>query len=194
MTHIEVIERAVNTLFHDGLIVYPTDTVYGLGGDALSEEAILKVYEAKGREYHKPISIAVCDPDMIATVGYVDEITAAFIEEFLPGPVTPIIKARGVLPRTLLAGTGKIGIRYPANDTALEIIRKFDTPITSTSANMSGGPNPIVVADCRLPYDFAVDIGPLPGTPSTIVDLVEKEIVRFGPDVENIGRFLAEWA
>lgn len=178
---------------HDGLIVYPTDTLYGLGADALSEEAIMKVFDAKGREVHKPISIAVSDDDMIGAIACIDEIAGACIEQFLPGPVTIVVKARNIIPTILTAGTGKIGIRYPNHVTALEIISKFDSPITATSANISGGPDPVSLELCNVPYDYAVNVGPLPGTPSTVVDLVDREILRVGADIERIAAFLKEW-
>jgi len=187
------IEKAIQVLRKDGLIVYPTDTLYGLGADALSEEAVHKVFEAKGREYHKPISIAVSDSDMIAAVAYVDEIAEAFIERFMPGPITIVIKARSILPPLLTAGTNLIGIRYPAQDVALEIISRFDSPITATSANLSGSPSPVTINDALVPHDFAIDVGALRGTPSTVVDLVTKEIIRPGAEIEEIAAMLAEW-
>ncbi len=187
-------DRAVEVLFHDGLIVYPTDTTYGLGGDALSDEAVMRVYEAKGREFHKAVSIAVSDPEMIHAVARVDEIGEAFIAEFLPGPVTLVIKARGIIPRMLTAGTGRIGIRYPDHEVALAIISQFDSPITATSANISGGPDPVIVQDCLAPHDYAVDVGPLSGIPSTVVDLADREILRAGAECERVARFLAEFA
>ena len=179
---------------HDGLVVYPTDTLYGLGADALSDEAILKVFEAKGREYHKPISIAVSDPDMIGAVAYVDEMAEQFIEEFLPGPVTLILPARNILSPRLTAGTKKIGIRYPNHEVALELISRYDTPITATSANLSGGPDPVTIDLCNVPYDCAVNVGPLSGTPSTVVDLEFREIIRVGADIESVASFLAKWS
>lgn len=179
---------------HDGLVVYPTDTLYGLGADALSDEAILKVFEAKGREYHKPISIAVSDPDMIGAVAYVDEMAERFIEEFLPGPVTLILPARNIISPRLTAGTKKIGIRYPNHQIALELISRFDTPITATSANLSGGPDPVSIDLCNVPHDCALNVGSLPGTPSTVVDLEFREIVRVGAEIESIAAFLAKWS
>jgi L-threonylcarbamoyladenylate synthase len=189
----KIIEQAVKILNKDGLIIYPTDTLYGLGADAFSEEAIIKVFEAKGREYHNPISIAVCDPDMIACVAYVDEIAETFINRLMPGPVTLVLKARTVVPTLLTAGTGLIGIRYPAQDVALEIIRTFDCPITATSANLAGGPDPITIHDAPVPHDLAIDVGALKGTASTVVDLVSRQIIRPGADIERIAAFLAEW-
>lgn len=178
---------------HDGLIVYPTDTLYGLGADALSDEAIFKVFEAKGREYHRPISIAVSDPDMIGAVAYVDDLAQACIDEFLPGPVTIVLKARNIISPQLTAGTKRIGIRYPDHEVALKIISGFDSPITATSANISGGPDPVCVEMCNVPYDCVVNAGPLPGIPSTVVDLVDRQIIRAGAGIEEISAFLAKW-
>ncbi len=188
-----LIQQAVTTLRKDGLIIYPTDTIYGLGADALSEEAVLKVYEAKGRQYHNPVSIAVSDPEMIDLVAWVDEIAEVFIRECLPGPVTLILPARSILPSILTGGTGRIGIRFPAQDVALEIIREFDSPITATSANPSGGPDPVTVNDALVPHDLVIDVGALRGTPSTVVDLVSREIIRPGAQLEKIASLLAEW-
>jgi L-threonylcarbamoyladenylate synthase len=189
-----IIQQAVSVLMKDGLIIYPTDTLYGLGADALSDEAVQRVYEAKGREYHKPVSIAVSDPEMMAAVAYVDDIAEDFVNAFLPGPVTLVLRARSILPVQLSCGTGRIGIRYPAQDVALEIIRTFDSPITATSANISGGPDPITVNDTCVPHDYVVDVGALRGIPSTVVDLVDCEILRPGADIERIAARLAEWA
>lgn len=188
-----LIEQAVDVLMKDGLIIYPTDTLYGLGADALSDEAVERVFEAKGRDFCKPISIAVSDPDMISCVAYVDDIAEEFLNRFMPGPVTLVLKARRILPGILTAGTGLIGIRYPAHDIALEIISRFDSPITATSANVSGGPDPSTINDALVPHDLAIDAGVLPGTPSTVVDLVNRDIIRPGADLDRIATFLAEW-
>lgn len=182
----------MHILMHDGLIVYPTDTLYGLGGDALSDEAILKLFEAKGREFHKPVSIAVSDIDMIDAVARVDEIAEEFIEAFLPGPVTIVLPARNILPSMLTAGTKKIGIRYPDHEVALDIISRFDSPITATSANLSGGPGPITIEMCNVPCDCVVNVGPLLGTPSTVVDLDSLEIIRPGADIDEVAAFLVK--
>jgi L-threonylcarbamoyladenylate synthase len=187
------IEKAVKVLMRDGLIVYPTDTLYGLGGDALSEEAIMKVFEAKGRELHKPISIAVSDMDMLDAVAIVDEVAQEFIQTFLPGPVTVILKARSIIPSILSAGTRRIGIRYPDHEVALGIISEFDSPITATSANISGGPDPVMIDQCNVPHDFAIDVGSLPGTPSTVIDLVDMEIIRAGADCDMVAGFIRAW-
>lgn len=184
------IQRAVEVLSQDGLIIYPTDTIYGLGADAFSDEAILKVYEAKGRDIGNPISIAVSDADMIRAVAYVDPYIDDFIETYLPGPVTIVLRARSIIPDALTGGTKKIGIRYPLHKTALAIIEAFDSPITATSANRSGAPDPTSPDECHVHHNFLIDEGKLPGIPSTVVDLVDKRILRPGMYVEKIASFL----
>ena len=185
-----IIERAVSVLMHDGIIVYPTDTLYGLGADAFSEEAIAKVYEAKKRDISKPISIAVSDIEMLAAVSHLDSAMEEFICRFLPGAVTVVVPARTMLPGILTGGTGMIGIRIPAHEVALRIIERFDAPITATSANLSGAKDPQTPEECTVPRDLFIDGGRLTGTPSTVVDLAQREILRRGADVERIEAFL----
>ena len=129
---------------HDGLVVYPTETVYGLGADAFSDEAILKVYEAKKRPLAMPVSIAVSDFDMLYAVARVEPEMEPFLTTFLPGPVTVVLPARKTIPAILTGGTGLIGIRMPAHDLALQLIAKFDAPITATSANLHGAKDPVI--------------------------------------------------
>lgn len=186
----DIIDRAVSVLMHDGIIVYPTDTLYGLGADAFSEDAILKVYDAKKRDIGKPVSIAVSDVEMLASVARIDSSMEAFIRKFLPGPVTVVVPAKKILPDILTGGTGLIGIRIPANDIARQIIERFDTPITATSANLSGGKDPQTPDECTVPHDLLIDGGRLPGTPSTVVDLTTKTIVRRGANAGEIEEFL----
>jgi L-threonylcarbamoyladenylate synthase len=187
----DIIDRAVSVLMHDGLVVYPTETVYGLGADAFSEDAILKVYKAKKRDLSKPISIAVSDLEMLAAVAHVDRSMREFLEAFLPGPVTVVLPARPMVPGILTGGTGMIGIRIPAHDLARQIVERFDAPITATSANLSGAKDPKTPDECTVPRDLLIDGGILPGTPSTVVDLTTGTIIRDGADAKKIRTFLA---
>jgi L-threonylcarbamoyladenylate synthase len=187
----DVVEKAVKALMTDGLVVYPTETVYGLGADAFSEDAILKVYEAKNRSLSMPISIAVSDFDMMAAVTQIGRMEEEFINKFLPGPVTVIVKARSYLPAMLTVGTGMIGVRYPAHPVAIDLISRFDSPITATSANQSGAKDPLTPGECHIPYDILIDGGILPGTPSTVVDLVNRRIIREGALISEVRDFLS---
>ncbi|PKL64593.1 MAG: threonylcarbamoyl-AMP synthase [Methanomicrobiales archaeon HGW-Methanomicrobiales-3] len=186
----DIIEKAVTVLMHDGLVIYPTETLYGLGADAFSDEAIIRVYEAKKRPLGMPISIAVSDFDMLAAVAHVKPEMEGFLHEFLPGPITVVIPARNTVPEILTGGTGMIGIRMPAHEMARRLIERFDAPITATSANLHGAKDPQTPDQCTVPHEFLIDGGHLPGTPSTVVDLVAKTILRPGADVEKVGQFL----
>jgi L-threonylcarbamoyladenylate synthase len=188
----EIVERAVQVLRRDGIIAYPTDTVYGLGGDAFSDDAVLRVYEAKGRPLGKPISVAVSDTEMLCAIARADDFALDLIGRFLPGPVTVILEARSCIPPLLTGGTGRIGVRIPAHDLALRIIRGLDSPITATSANISGGKDPASPDEIRVPYDLLVDGGALPGLPSTVVDLVERRILRQGALSDEVDDFMRE--
>ena len=178
------IDMAVRVLSRDGLVVYPTETVYGLGADALSEDAVMRVYEAKNRPVSKPISVAVSDMEMLDAVAVVDDAARAFIKRFLPGPVTV------VLPEILTGGTGLIGVRWPDHEIALAIISRLDTPITSTSANISDDIPPTRPEEVSVPHDYLVDGGELSGTPSTVVDLTARRILRKGAEWEAVEAFL----
>lgn len=186
----DILKKAVSVLMHDGIIVYPTETIYGLGADAFSDEAILKVYEAKKRPLAMPISIAVADFDMLSAVARVAPAVEPFLTAFLPGPVTVVLPARKTVPVTLTGGTGLIGIRMPAHDLALRLIAMFDAPITATSANLHGAKDPVIPAECTVPYEFLIDGGRLPGIPSTVVNLIEKRVLRAGADIDRVAKFL----
>lgn len=186
------IEKAVRVLSRDGLIVYPTETIYGLGADALSEAAVIKVYEAKQRLLGKPISVAVSDIEMIHAIADVNSFAERFITKFLPGPVTIILPVKNCLPGDLSGGTGSIGIRYPDHTLALELISAFDCPITATSANISGEISPVSVDQINVPHDFLLDGGTLPGIPSTVVNLDTRQIVRPGAMLDEIIHFFIQ--
>jgi len=186
----DTIGRAVAILNHDGLVVYPTETVYGLGADAFSDEAIEKVYEAKKRPVGMPVSIAVADLDMLHAVARAEPWMEGFLSSFLPGPVTVVLPARRSVPAILTGGTGRIGIRIPSHALALQLIAGFDAPITATSANLHGAKEPVTPSECTVPHEFLIDGGRLPGTPSTVVDLTEKRIIRAGADVDRVAKFL----
>jgi len=186
----DIIERAVSILMHDGIVVYPTETVYGLGADAFSDEAIIAIYEAKHRPIGMPVSIAVSDFDMLAAVAHVEPWMETFIESFLPGPVTIVLAARTCVPDVLTGGTGMIGIRLPAHPLAQQLIERFDSPITATSANLHGAHEPRTPDECTVHHDLLIDGGRLPGIPSTVVDLPARKILRAGAQVDRIASFL----
>ncbi len=186
-----IVSDAVRVLRRDGLIVYPTETVYGLGADALSDYAVHRVFEVKGRPLGKPISVAVSDEDMIGAIAEVSDEAWEFIRTFLPGPVTIVLPVKRCLPPVLSGGTGMIGIRMPQNQITCEIIAELDAPITATSANLSGTMAPVSKEQVNVTYDLFVEGGELSGTPSTVVDLGARQILRPGEDIERIAAYLS---
>lgn len=171
-----MIEKAIKLLKKGELIVYPTDTLYGLGADVFNENAIRKVYEVKKRPFTMPLSIAISSIDEIKEFAHMNEIAYKIAEKFMPGAITLILKKRRIVPDVL--AKDKIGIRIPANEIALKIAKEI--PITATSANLHGGREPycIEIAKEELGNKVAmyIDDGVLPGRPSTIIDVSEGKI------------------
>jgi L-threonylcarbamoyladenylate synthase len=187
------IDRAARAIREGGLVVYPTETVYGLGADALSGTAIERVFTVKGRSYTKPLSMAVPDVETATKHTTLTARERAFIETFLPGPVTVLVEADPEIPDELIAGGDRVGIRIPDHDLALSLLREL-SPITATSANRSGNPSVRRVADldpavCEA-VDYIVDGGELSGTESTVVDVEAGEIHRRGALTEEIETWL----
>lgn len=175
----EFIKIALAVLRKGGLVIYPTETCYGIGGDVTNLEAIKKVLEFKGNRGGKPISIAVADQKMAGTYVKIDEVAANLYKKFLPGPLTVVSRSRGKAIRILEVGRGTLGIRVPDYPWVLKLIKRFGRPITSTSANTSGKKTPYCLSDI-LKYtskkklalvDLVLDAGKLPfHSPSTVVD------------------------
>lgn len=188
----EKLGRAAEVVKSGDLVVYPTETVYGIAADASSDEATAKVFKAKARPLEKPISVAVDSLSMAYYVGKVTSQEEILIEEFLPGPLTVLVETRPAVSEILSAGTGKIGIRVPDNSAALELIKTVGGPITSTSANVSGNPAPArldeAIDQLENHVELALDVGELPiGEPSTVVDVTGEDIriLREGPVSES---------
>ncbi|MGB9706640.1 MAG: L-threonylcarbamoyladenylate synthase [Microgenomates group bacterium] len=193
-----IIRETIAALASGGLIIYPTETCYGLGADATNPKAVEKVLAFKGERKGKPILIAVADKKMAQDYVEINEIAENLYKNFLPGPVAVISKGRGKVAPGIESPQKTLGIRIPNYPLILEIIRQFGRPITSTSANPSGKKPPYSLKDI-LKYtskkrmglvDLVLDAGQLPiRPPSTVVDttLQEPAILRQGeiviPDI-----------
>ncbi|MGF7118145.1 L-threonylcarbamoyladenylate synthase [Methanobacterium oryzae] len=147
---------AIDTLREGKAIVYPTDTVYGIGANALDIEAIEKVYKIKKRPLDKPISICVSNSSLIKKIAYTNKEIEKIIEKILPGPFTIILNKKENIPSLLTAGSEKIGIRIPDNKVCIELSKEF--PITTTSANLSGKDIPEAVDGILKQLDDRVDL------------------------------------
>lgn len=156
------------------LVVYPTDTVYGLGCDPFEVPAVERVFEVKRRPSEQPIALALTTPDQIPKYAHVTPAAQRIIAKHLPGPVTILLRATKDAPLPLVSSTGLIGIRVPDHSVAIAIAKAFG-PITTTSANVHGGSSPATCEEARAQLgdtvDLYIDCGPTPlGKESTIVD------------------------
>lgn len=127
----------VQILSEGGVLLYPTDTIYGLGVDALNVEALKRLRALKGREEGKPISIVVADMAMANEYAVVTPLALKIAEAFLPGKVTLILEAKPNVPEELTAGSGTVGVRIPNHLICLNLARELGRPYTATSANVS---------------------------------------------------------
>ena len=175
----QVIEAAVNCLRADGLVIYPTETVYGIGASAVSTKAVDKLLTYKGRREGKPLSIAVTDQAMAEKYVHINEQALKFYKNFLPGPFTVVSKSKNLVDQRVNSEFGTLGIRIPDYPLITEIVKKFGSPITSTSANASGQKRPYTITDVfnhlstkqQSLVDLVIDAGQLPANePSVVVD------------------------
>jgi L-threonylcarbamoyladenylate synthase len=170
------IAEALEVLRGGGLVIYPTRCLYGVGGDATNPAAVEKVFDAKGRPKNQPVAV-ICGKDALIAriVETVPPLAKRIMDRFWPGSVTIVMKANKTLPPLLTAGTGRIGVRRPAQAVAAALAAALDRPITATSANRSGSEGCYRVEDLSpevlAHVDLVLDAGDLDGgVGSTVVD------------------------
>ncbi|MFA4956298.1 MAG: L-threonylcarbamoyladenylate synthase [Candidatus Methanoperedens sp.] len=186
------IQKASDIIKNNGIVIYPTETVYGIGANIFSDIALEKVFAIKKRDKDKPVSVAVSDFGMMEDLVYIGEKEKRFIDMFLPGPVTIILKKKEKVPDILTSGSELVGIRFPAHETTIKLIQLAGVPITSTSANISGEAPPKRVAQIKIAADYILDGGDCSGEPSTVVDLVNGNILRTGAKYEEVKAAMEE--
>jgi L-threonylcarbamoyladenylate synthase len=191
----DAIAAAADAIREGDAVVYPTETVYGLGADATDADAISRVYEIKGRPRSNPLSVAFTDRGMAEQYVTPTDREQAFMERFLPGPVTVLVSRNGAFPDVLTADRETVGLRVPDSAVARELVRRAG-PITATSANESGSPSvrrvDSLAAGVREAVGAVIDTGETPGTESTVVEVETGEIHRRGAQADEIEAWLAE--
>ncbi|MDS0220107.1 L-threonylcarbamoyladenylate synthase [Haloarcula sp. S1AR25-5A] len=189
------VDEAAAALRDGELVVYPTETVYGLGADALDAAAVERVFEAKGRDRDKPVSLAVPDVEAAREYTRPSDRELAFMREFLPGPVTVVVERTDAVPDVLVAGRDRVGVRIPDHDLALELLAETG-PLTATSANISGNPSARSVDDLdaiRERAALVLDAGETDGgTGSTVVNVDSGTIHRRGAHADAVESWLAD--
>jgi L-threonylcarbamoyladenylate synthase len=157
-------------------VVFPTETVYGIGADASSPGAVERLVAVRGRQEGKPILVLVRDLEMAATVARTIPVGARRLaRRFWPGPLTLVLPARAGLPPALTAGTGTIGVRAPGHPLAAALVAGLGRPLTAPSANPPGAAPPRRLDEARAYFGDAVavylDGGTLPGGASTVAEV-----------------------
>ncbi|MBM3157339.1 MAG: threonylcarbamoyl-AMP synthase [Chloroflexi bacterium] len=171
------IKLAVEVLKKDGIVAYPTDTVYGLGADPLNEKAVARIYEVKNRPRNSPLPLLLADKsDLLKVSLIVPEIAWRLVEQFWPGGLTLVVKKSDWVPDSITAGGDTVGVRVPDHPVTIALIRGLGNPIVGTSANLSGKPSPVTAQEVRAQLgnkvDLIVDGGRCPGgIESTVVDI-----------------------
>ncbi len=186
----EAAEASRATIERGELIVFPTDTVYGIAADTFNEQAILRLFEAKGRPRGMPIPILVASPDNVGVLVHGDLAPYAhtLFDKFWPGALTVIVPRSRALPEAVAGGGATIGLRLPDSDVACGIIEACGGALATTSANLTTQPPACEVADLTSELlahvALVVDGGRCPGgTASTVLDLTQSppKVLREGP-------------
>jgi L-threonylcarbamoyladenylate synthase len=179
---------AVRVLAAHALVVFPTESVYGIGADAHSPDAVERLVALRGREPGKPILVLVRDLAMAARLAVeVPPVARRLAARFWPGPLTLVLPAREGLPAPLAAGTGTIGVRQPGHPLAAALVDGLDGPVTAPSANPPGAAPAHSIAEARAYFGGAVtcylDGGRCAGAPSTVaaVESGRVRVLRAGP-------------
>jgi len=184
----EKIMLAANIIRSGGLVAFPTETVYGLGADALNPEAVRGIYLAKMRPPDNPLIVHIANKeDVYRLAEEIPEKAEILMSRFWPGPLTLVLKASNIVPKVTTGGLDTVAIRMPKHKVALALIKASETPIAAPSANLAGKPSPTiaehVIQDLYGRIDLILDAGPTSiGVESTVLDLTHDppQILRPG--------------
>lgn len=197
----EKLKKPAEIIKQGGIVVFPTETVYGIGTNGLDEKSIEKLYKVKKRSLDKPITLLVSNIKMIETLAKdITELEYKLMEKFFPGPLTIILKKKDIVPNILTANTDTVGIRMPEGEIARKLIEYANVPIATPSANISGKPAGTniqnIIKDFKDEVDYYIDEGESKlGIGSTIVKVEDGKIriLREGSITkERIFRVLSE--
>ena len=183
----ENIERSAKLILNDEIVAIPTETVYGLGANGLSDIAVSKIFKAKNRPQDNPLILHISDYDMMENLVYElsDEIKE-FLNHFWPGPLTVVMKKKDIIPEAVSCGLDTVAIRMPNNEIARSFIKQCGVPIAAPSANISGKPSPTTAEDVFTDMNGKISVildGGLCniGIESTVLDLTKKPYTILRP-------------
>ena len=198
----KILEQAAQIINHGGLVAFPTETVYGLGADALNADAVKKIYEAKGRPSNNPLILHINNLNQAEDLVYLDDRAYSLMREFWPGPITFVLKAKSIIPLETRGGLDTAALRMPDNKIAYKLIEAANTPIAAPSANISGRPSPTDFNAVSQDMDGRIDmilysdnnnLNKNIGIESTVIDISDEQPLLLragGTPKELIDKFL----
>ena len=176
---LEELKEPAKVIRNGGIVIFPTETVYGIGTNGFDEKSIKKIYELKRRDSNKPISLLVSNIEMVEMVAKdISDLEYKLMRKFWPGPFTIILKKKSIVPDILTSNGDTVGVRMPSGEIAKKLIEYAEVPIAAPSANISGKPSGIDINDIMKDFEGKVDciidngISEL-GVASTIVKVVD---------------------
>lgn len=196
---INKIGEAAKGIKRGELVLFPTETVYGIGANALDKDAVNKIFKAKGRASDNPLIVHICNLDMLNNlITNIGEIEKKLINKFWPGPLTVIFNRKECIPDNVTAGLETVGIRMPSNEIARKLIELSELPIAAPSANISGKPSGTniedIIDELDGKVDYILDAGMVDiGVESTVIRVVENKVHILRPgkitkeDIEKLG-------
>ncbi|MDH5769796.1 MAG: L-threonylcarbamoyladenylate synthase [Candidatus Bathyarchaeota archaeon] len=196
----KTVDLATKIIKEGGIIIYPTDTVYGIGTNALKPQIILKIFKIKRRPLNEALPIAVSGLNMANELAFIPKNARELIRRFWPGALTIILRKKPIVPREATGGGNCVGLRAPNHPVPIAIIKKCDLPLIATSANKHGEPNPVTAGEALRQVGENVDLCLDAGRteiqrPSTVLDLTKSPpvVLRIGPiSVGAIKKVLGE--
>ena len=182
----ESIQKAAGIILSGGLVAFPTETVYGLGANALSADSCIKIFEAKKRPFFDPLICHVSSIEMIDRIAFAEDTALAVFDKFSPGPITVVLKKKEIIPSIVTSGMDTVAVRIPMHDTALSLIKYSDVPIAAPSANPFGFLSPTeavhVYDSLRGRIDMIIDGGKCSvGVESTIISFLDGKLSVLRP-------------
>lgn len=183
----EQIEYAAKILRAGGTVAFPTETVYGLGANALNEVAVKKIFKAKGRPADNPLIVHIADFQTLNSLtNFITDEMKKLMENFWPGPLTMVVPRSNIIPDIVTAGLDTVAVRFPAHPIAQKLIKAAELPIAAPSANTSGKPSPTVASHVIEDLDGKVDViidggAAKVGLESTVIDMTSKTPILLRP-------------
>lgn len=176
------LQEVVKCLDEGGIIIFPTDTVYGIACNAYEEESIKEIFEMKHRDYTKPINVLTDSVEKIKEIAKLSKKEQELVEKYMPGALTTILDKKESLPSILTANLDTVGVRIPNHEIALRILNSVNYPLATTSANSSGEKDGVKIEDFIEEFkgkvDYIIDGGPTKIQVASTIIRVEEEAIK----------------